>query len=364
MPVYNGESFIGRAIDSLLAQSFEDWELIVVEDGSTDGTPQILEQHADNNRIRVIWQKNCGEACARNTGLDHMIGEYIAFLDADDLYLPNALKDLASFLDDHPQYGSVFSDGYICDDHERQLMRLTELRPGIFTGKILDSLVITPSIITVPVCTMTRASSIRRNDIRFDTENNLIGTDWDFWVRLSVNEEFGYLDKLTCKYRIHQTNITRTYGSEKRRKDYIYCRMKILNSSWFDSLSVHTRELFFLDLLTIALSGDIEKQQQILKGHQFIKLPSYIRSAILRMVSIDALQTNHSSEIVKQFLLESNQINPSDNKTRFLLGCLKIGHLFTLMLVTLWRWFLQNRKKIVSISNPSTERLQKMLGVR
>ncbi len=239
MPVYNGELFVGQAIDSLLSQTFQDWELIVVDDGSTDGTSQILGQYTDS-RIRIIRQKNRGEAGARNTGLDHMSGEYMAFLDADDLYLPNALSDMNSYLDQHPQYGSVFSDGHICDHQGNELMHLTDIRPGIFTGKILDPVVISSSVISVPVCTMTRVSSIRDHALHFDEKDNLIGTDWDFWIRLAVHVEFGYLDKLTCKYRIHETNITRVYGSEKRRKDYIYCRMKIINSNWFNKLSIHT----------------------------------------------------------------------------------------------------------------------------
>ena len=93
MPVYNGELFIEQALDSLLAQSFQDWELIIVDDGSTDSTPFILNRYAVDPRIRVIRQNNAGEAGARNTGLDNMKGEYMAFLDADDIYLPSALSD-------------------------------------------------------------------------------------------------------------------------------------------------------------------------------------------------------------------------------------------------------------------------------
>ena len=97
MPVYNGESFIEQAIQSLLFQSFDDWELIVVDDGSTDSTPIIL-QKLNDIRINTIWQENRGEAGARNTALNHVTGEYLAFLDADDVsyWMPydHAFRDM------------------------------------------------------------------------------------------------------------------------------------------------------------------------------------------------------------------------------------------------------------------------------
>lgn len=363
MPVYNGESFVKFAIDSLLSQSFHDWELVVVDDGSTDSTPQILREYRDT-RIRVIRQNNGGEAAARNTGLDHMVGEYMAFLDADDVYLPHALADLSAFLDHNPQYAVVFSDGYICDHLDRQLMRLTDVRPGIFIGNILNPLVMSPSVITVPVCTMTRISEVRKSDLRFDEQNNLIGTDWDFWIRLAVRAEFGYLDKLTCRYRIHNTNITRTTGSEKRRKDQIYRRLKIMNSEWFNTLSLETRDLFFLDLLTDALSGDIERQQSVLISEQFSELSSAKRADLWRIVGIDVLKNDHNSDQAQSFFLKAQDINPNDLKTQFLLRLLRLGRPLALAFIDLWRWLLLIGNKMIAVRNSRSEHLQKLLGTK
>jgi len=358
MPVYNGELYIERAIGSLLSQSFQDWELIVVDDGSTDATPQILQRYTDT-RIRIFSQKNRGEAGARNTGLANMAGEYMAFLDADDEYLPGALDSLVSYLDNHLQYTVVFSDGYICNHQDKQLMRLTEVRPGIYTGNILDQLVLSPSVITVPVCTLTRASKVRENNLHFDEENNLIGTDWDFWIQLAVHAKFGYLDRLTCKYRIHTANITRTTGSEKRRKDQIYCRMKILNSKWFYDLSPNTRELFFFDLLTVLLSGDMERQNVILHSNQFASISSSKQADFWRRVGIDALQSGCSSDQVRYYFLESRKLNPGDPKTWVLLKGLKVGRPIVLTFLNIWHWLLMIRKKITGRSGSG--RLQRLL---
>lgn len=360
-PVYNGEAYIAAAIESLLSQSFADWELIVVDDGSSDSTPRILQYFTDD-RIKVIRQKNSGEASARNTGLDNARGEYIAFLDADDLYLPNALTDLSSYLDQYPEFGVVYSNGQICDSNIKPLMTLSEIRPGLYTGNILEQVVISSSVVTVPVCTMTRRSEINDHFVRFD-RNLVIGPDWDFWIQLAVHTGFGYLDKLTCKYRVHISNITRTSGSEKRRRDQVYRRMKILNSDWFSRLSESTKELFFHELLTEALSGDIEGQCQVLNGEQFGQLPFYKRAEMWRMVGIDVIVTTRRADRTKPFLSKSLEINPQDRKSLFMLWSLKFGVSFALFVIRMWRTFLGYRKKIRTEGNPHSERLQKLLGI-
>jgi glycosyltransferase involved in cell wall biosynthesis len=361
MPVYNGELYVEEAVASLLAQSFRDWELIIVDDGSVDSTAQILETFTDQ-RIHIIRQKNSGEACARNVGLNNARGEYIAFLDADDSYFPNALEDLSSFLDMFSQYDVVFSDGQICDEYDRPIMRLSEIRPGIYTGQILEQVVISSSIVTVPVCTMTRRSKILEHSVHFD-QNLVIGPDWDFWIQLAVHVKFGYLDKSTCKYRIHTTNITRTTGLEKRRKDHFYRCTKIMNSEWFTRLSLPTREFFFLDLLTNTLSGDSRRQWDILQMKQFAQLSPSRRADLWRMVGIDALNNGCDMKQVKSYFTESLHHNSNDHKTQLLLRSVSIGRPFALALVSLWHVLLATRKKLESIGNTRSEHLQRLLGL-
>ena len=93
MPAYNSEVYIRESIDSVLAQTFADFELIVVDDGSTDTTTAIAESYSDS-RIRLIRQPNRGVSVARNTGLEASQGQFITFLDSDDLYYPDFLKTL------------------------------------------------------------------------------------------------------------------------------------------------------------------------------------------------------------------------------------------------------------------------------
>lgn len=100
IPTYNRATFLPKAIDSVLAQTFNDWELIVVDDGSTDNTKEIVAQYNDE-RITYIYQENSERSAARNNGISHSKGEYVCFLDSDDFYLENFLNDLNQAITDN-----------------------------------------------------------------------------------------------------------------------------------------------------------------------------------------------------------------------------------------------------------------------
>jgi len=336
MPVYNGARYIRQAIQSVLGQTCQDWELIVVNDGSTDATPSILAGFSDR-RITVIHQPNQGEAVARNAALNAACGEYIAFLDADDLYLPNALADLMLYLDAHPEMDVVFSDGYFCDENDKHFGRLSEVRPDIYTGDILEPLVLSASVIGPPCCAMTRRSAIERHGIRFD-KSLVIGPDWDFWIHLARYVQFGYLDKPTCMYRIHQTNITRVTGKAKRKADLVCGRLKIMNSDWFGDLSVATKCAFFYDLMVNLLSEEPAKQLEILQSVPFLSLPAPKRARLLRLVaSSHLLMSSPQLDFVRQCLQEALAIWPPDRKSRWLSWLLDCGPSVCIPTLRGWR---------------------------
>jgi glycosyltransferase involved in cell wall biosynthesis len=338
-PVYNGEKYLRQAINSVLAQSFEDWELIVIDDGSIDSTPKILDSY-DDPRISRIRQGNAGESMARNAGLELAKGEYIAFLDADDQYFPNAIRDLSSFLDHYPKLDVVLSDGFLCDEFGNHLTKLSEHRIGIFTGDVLEQIINDPTVVAAVTCTMTRRSTIENYKIRFDP-NLIIGPDWDFWIHLARYANFGYLDKITCMYRIHQTNITRTSGINKRKRDLVYGRIKIIHSDWFSDLSLSSRSALFYNLLINLLSGDPENQFVILQDDAFLELSKDIQARLWRQVGIEMLMLGGKSDQVSYCLKQSNQASPQDWKTRGILLIWEISEEMTKLGITAWR-FLRN----------------------
>jgi glycosyltransferase involved in cell wall biosynthesis len=319
MPAYNAERYIAQSIESLLAQEYSTWELIIVNDGSRDKTAEIAAGYGGDPRVKLVHQANGGEAAARNTALRHMSGEYLAFLDADDLYLPGALGNLCRFLDAHPEYGVVFSDGYFCDSEGRSLnRRLSEIRPGIYTGDILEPLVLNPAVITVPACVMLRRDSVERHELRFDT-HLFLGTDWDFWIGLARYTRFGYLDRLTCMYRVHTTNITRTRGQQKRLDDWVAGREKVMKSDWFHKLSLPTRYRFFDNLLVELLSGPPTRHTAILESEAFQCLPAGMRAQLWRRVGIEYLLEQRDTAFAHQCLEEAVRLQPHAWKSRCLL---------------------------------------------
>jgi glycosyltransferase involved in cell wall biosynthesis len=108
IPSYNSAHHISETLESVFSQSYRPHEIIVVDDGSTDDTRAVLEKYSD--RIIYVYQKNAGEPAARNTGIRRASGEFIAFLDADDLWLPNKLTLQMDYFEKHPEVDLVYTD--------------------------------------------------------------------------------------------------------------------------------------------------------------------------------------------------------------------------------------------------------------
>lgn len=134
-PVFNGVRFIRDAANSVLAQTCRDWEWIIINDGSTDGTAALLAGF-DDPRIQVLHQANAGASAARNAGLDRARGAYITFLDADDLLPPDALDLRAAYLDAQP--GVDIVNGGVRVTSEGRLLR--QYHPDLDQGPLLDRL--------------------------------------------------------------------------------------------------------------------------------------------------------------------------------------------------------------------------------
>ena len=136
MSVYNGEKYLPEAIDSVLNQTFEDFEFVIVDDGSTDGTADILSGYKDP-RIKVITQKHLGIAQAKNKAVEASSGEYIAIMDADDISLPERFELEVNFLDQHKDIGAVSSSTYVIDEYGKLILTRSALIGNDFIQKTL-----------------------------------------------------------------------------------------------------------------------------------------------------------------------------------------------------------------------------------
>jgi len=200
MPTYNRANFIGEAIRSVLIQDLKDWELIIIDDGSIDDTKQIVKTNKDP-RIRYIYQKNKGRSAARNKAIAMAKGEYLAFLDSDDLFLAGKLKKQVEFLDKNKDFGMVYTSAYNIDEKGKILdfvYRATQ------SGHIYkDVAFLLPVVIALPTV-MARKENIRSLH-GFDQKMDRF-EDTDMWRRMAQKYRIYAMKEPLTKIRMHPGN--------------------------------------------------------------------------------------------------------------------------------------------------------------
>lgn len=314
MPAYNAERTIDQAITSVLAQTVPDWELIVVDDGSTDGTAQRAAAYAERDpRIRLVRQANGGESAARNTALQHMQGELVGFLDADDFYLPNHLALTVGYLHAFPQRDGVYTDGYHCDEQGTRLKTLSSRRRGPFEGWLFPQLVTASDVFGPPLCLLLRRRHIVQHGLAFDPAI-VIGPDWDFTTHYAHDAQFGYIGQTTCMYRVHRANITTSTGTDRRTLSLATCREKAIRLPKFAACSLETRRATFYELLVHLLTGRPERQSAIIGWPQFTGLPAAMQAELLRLMASKAIARNLRHSQINVWLSQADALDPADKR--------------------------------------------------
>lgn len=313
MPAFNAAAYIGTAIESALAQSFPDWELIVVNDGSTDATGEIAAGYRDP-RIQVITQANAGEATARNTALAAMHGKYVAFLDADDAFLPDHLQLTVARLESNPGLSGVYTDGFHCDETGARLGPLSARRRGPFEGDLFEPLVRASDVFGPPLCVLLRRDLILQHDLRWDPAI-VIGPDWDFFIRYAQFATFDYIAERTCLYRVHTSNITVRTGAEKRRASLALCREKTIGLPRFPECAVETRAWVFYELLVELLDGQPARQNQMLAHLQFLALPAAEQARLQRLMASRAIRAGQTGDHIAHWLAAARTLDGTDPRT-------------------------------------------------
>lgn len=200
IPTYNRAQFIAEAIQSVLEQTFRDFELIVVDDGSTDDTAAVVSRFTDP-RLRYIYQTNQERSAARNHGLRLARGEYVAFLDSDDVWLPAKLEHQVALLDARPAMGLVYTGAYIFEGQ----CTFMEQRPRC-RGEVLKALLMEDNV----VCGSASTALVRRacfDSVGSFDENLRACEDWDMWLRLAAGGyEFDFVPQPLARCRVHGTN--------------------------------------------------------------------------------------------------------------------------------------------------------------
>ncbi len=211
MPAYNTARFIGRAIESVLTQTYTHWELVIVDDGSTDDTPEVVGRYTDE-RIRYIRTENRGPGAARNTAIDNAHGEFIALLDSDDVWFPHKLGIQMEALRGPVDVGLVYANVWRIDEEGHRLKPYRFSLGRLPIGSCLDRMLVRNGVF----CTST---VVFRRDIldRTGGFNATLhaGQDWDLWRRMSMYVNFGYTARPLTAYRIRKSSISAQHEARR-----------------------------------------------------------------------------------------------------------------------------------------------------
>ncbi len=219
IPTFNRLLFLKEAIDSVLSQTYQDFELILIDDGSTDGTKEFAT--GLSNHLRYIYQENSGPSAARNHGIRESQGAYITFLDSDDLWLENKLQVEIAFMKANP-------DTMICYTDEiwiRRGVRVNQKnKHRKYSGWVFER--------CLPLCIVSPSSVLMRREffeaVGFFDESLPACEDYDLWLRGALKFPFQYLpQKLIIKRGGHEDQLSTQWGLDRYRVQVL---LKLLES--------------------------------------------------------------------------------------------------------------------------------------
>jgi glycosyltransferase involved in cell wall biosynthesis len=227
MPTYNCGPYISAAIDSVLAQEYQNYELIIIDDGSTDDTEKVLKQYKGN--FNYIKQNNAGPSAARNRGIKESRGEILAFLDSDDIWYPDRLEKSVGFLLEHPDVKMVSSDVDFFDETGIVINGQISLEKTVHEGSIYDKLFLQNFISTITVTfwkeCLDKAGIF---DLRFRH-----GEEYDLWLRISHFYKYGFIRKSLSGYRLRAGSLVSEYESFLRTRLKIIAKHEELFPDYF-----------------------------------------------------------------------------------------------------------------------------------
>jgi glycosyltransferase involved in cell wall biosynthesis len=249
MTVYNGTTYLREAMDSIVGQKFDDFEFVVVDDGSRDASVRIIQSYSDPRIRLIVNPRNVGQTPALNIGLRACRGRYIARMDADDIAFPDRLAAQSALLDAKPEVGIVGGAMWIIDSRGRRVdfayqpesdlaIRLTSLTRNPFHH---------PTV-------MLRADVLSRHGLEFD-EQYQANQDYDLWTRLLPLTQAANLPNAVLAYRIHGTNISVTRVDEQQRTSIDFCARRQLDELGRVVLSPETTYAIFDAIHGSRISG-------------------------------------------------------------------------------------------------------------
>jgi len=219
IPTYNRKKTLIEAIESVLSQTFKDFELLVIDDGSNDGTREIMDQYCQtDSRIKYFYQQNNGRSSARNKGLNESTGTYVTFLDSDDLYLPEKIEKQVSVLNKHPEFDLVYClFSYI--NNNGDVPKNYSYPDFDFSGNVYPDIISFKGTIVTTPSVMVRKAALQNTGF-FDEQMDIC-EDLDLWRRVSKNSLIYQLREILVIVRLPKSRKLPLWENYRAR-EYFY----------------------------------------------------------------------------------------------------------------------------------------------
>lgn len=231
-PAYNAEKYIAETIESVLNQTYQNWEWIIVIDGATDDTEGVIKRYLSDPRISYIKKVNTGVSDTRNQGIKKATGDYIAFLDADDTFMPDNLELKVKLLEENKEVDWVFSDVHLADEN----MTINGISDIGSDDNILEDLLLCRTEVVPGACSnIVISRKCVEAGVLYDTQLST-AADQDFCIQLAAKGFKGkHLKKPLWKYRILGGSMSKNVSVME--KDFIYMFNKVKKNNIFKSWS-------------------------------------------------------------------------------------------------------------------------------
>lgn len=262
IPVYNAEKYIQETLKSVYNQTYQHFEIIIVNDGSKDSTPKLLDKLNDD-RITVIHQENKGVSTSRNNGIKQAKGDYIAILDADDVWESECLEKKIAFLDHNLDYDYVYSNSYTGNANAEKV-EITKVEPD--TNILDDTLLWIGEVIPAPCSNLVfRKTIIDTYNISFDPHLST-AADQDFCIQLASQCKGKLINEPLVIYRVLPNSMSRNINVMEQDHLYVYkkaVKNKKFRSFWF-------KQKCFSNLYLILAGSFWVNERNKLKGSKYI----------------------------------------------------------------------------------------------
>lgn len=260
LPCYNGARWLSRAIESVLSQVYENFELVIVDDGSTDISKEIIASYLSDKRVRYVYQTNRGFSAALNRGIRESSGDFIGFIGQDDLWLPDKLKLQIGHLTKHEDRDLVHSSYYSVDSEERIIGVVKAMVPDFFSKQELITRLFLNNFIGFETVLVKRKCF---DLVGFFDEHMMAFSDHDLWLRIAGNFNIGYLDKELVKKREHDFQLSKAKIAFALRDEFLIVKKAIERYPFLKKAEKEKlASLYYALGITLLQKGDYKKAKQ------------------------------------------------------------------------------------------------------